>query len=86
QLLNLEGGQGFKDALVFLAFLDVGVVNNRGRDTVSNATLIGAGPGVRYNIGPYLTMQYSYGFAVSNHNVTTGNGESHISIIASFTW
>lgn len=88
QILNLDSGQSFKDALVFLAFLDAGFVNNRGSNagTVSNATLIGAGPGVRYNIGPYLTMQYSYGFAVSNHNVTTGNGESHISIIASFTW
>jgi hemolysin activation/secretion protein len=81
-------GMQVQDSLVLVAFLDIGVTRNRdaGAAAVSNAALIGAGPGLRYTVGSNLTMQCGYGFAVSNHNVETGDGEPYFSLIGSFTW
>jgi hemolysin activation/secretion protein len=53
-----------EDSLVFLVFLDYGYVHNLHSITFEkqNATLIGVGPGARYNMGPYISGRADWGF------------------------
>jgi len=53
-----------KDELTFLAFIDYGwAYNYHAFDGITKtARLLGAGPGVRYNINPYFSVRADYGF------------------------
>jgi len=86
----LFGNTKLKDQLQFLAFVDYGGVGayqlnpaNGYANTGSN--LLGVGPGLRYNIAPYVAVRFDYGFQLINTNL--GNGEhsrANVGVVVSF--
>ncbi|MBS0616438.1 MAG: ShlB/FhaC/HecB family hemolysin secretion/activation protein [Verrucomicrobia bacterium] len=77
-----------KSALTFLAFIDYGLGHNFKNDfheVPSTEFLIGAGPGVRYEIYPYLSLRADYGFKFHKFvNSGPGEGKFHFSATASY--
>ncbi len=76
-----------QDALQFLAFFDYGYGRNHTPipGEWKHQYLMGAGPGVRYVIDPYLSLRFDWGFKLHNHE-GFGFGESmlHFGVIASY--
>lgn len=64
------------DQLVFLAFLDYGQVLQYSPDTVTsvNWNLMSVGPGLRYNIGPYFSVRFDWGFQLQQAPPGTTGG------------
>ena len=64
------------DQLVFLAFLDYGQVLQYSPDTVTsvNWNLMSIGPGFRYNIGPYFSVRFDWGFQLQQAPPGTTGG------------
>lgn len=64
-----------KDSLYFLGFVDAAYGYNWKPSEAfpKDAWLLGAGPGIRYSIGPYLQARCDYGFRI--HNTSFGNGQ-----------
>ena len=64
------------DQLVFLTFFDWGRVTQYSPDTVTsvNQTLMSVGPGLRYQIGPYLTVRFDWGFQLKQAPAGTTGG------------
>jgi len=58
------------DSLVLLGFLDYGWgYNNHPFDGITtSAALVGAGPGLRYRVDPYLEARFDYGFKFHSIN------------------
>ena len=56
------------DRLVLLGFFDWGqcMQNSSNSTTSENFTLASAGPGLRYNIGPYASVRFDWGFQLRN--------------------
>ena len=76
------------NALTFLAFLDYGVGHNFKNDfhgVSSTEHLLGIGPGVRYEIYPYLSLRADYGFKFHKfENSGPSSGKFHFSATASY--
>jgi len=64
------------DQLVFLAFLDYGQVLQYSPDTVTseNWHLMSIGPGLRYNVGPYFSVRFDWGFQLQQAPPGTTGG------------
>ncbi|HEX4054950.1 MAG TPA: ShlB/FhaC/HecB family hemolysin secretion/activation protein [Tepidisphaeraceae bacterium] len=80
---------GRKDQLYFLAFLDYGVAYMRDAQPgqFSQENFLGAGPGVSYHLGPWLSVDYAYGWRLANGDPTVhASGRNHLRILASFTY
>lgn len=84
----LFGNKALKDQLQFLAFIDyggTGVYQQTPDNPNPSSNLLGVGPGVRYNIAPYLAVRFDYGFQLINTNL--GNGQhsrGDVGVILSF--
>ncbi len=76
-----------KDELQLLLFFDyaLGSSHKRIQKEPSSQYLIGAGPGLRYMITPFLTARVDFGFKL-HHKVTFGNNRNriHFAVIGSF--
>lgn len=76
-----------KDALQFLAFIDYGWGGNRNLLPGEPKTtyLLGAGPGVRYTLDPYLAARLDWGIKLHKRELFTGgNSEVHFSVTMSY--
>jgi len=64
------------DQLIFLAFLDYGQVLQYSSDTTTseNWHLMSIGPGFRYNIGPYFSVRFDWGFQLQQAPPGTTGG------------
>ena len=73
---QLAGEAQAMDQLVFLAFLDYGQVLQYSPDTVTseNWHLMSIGPGFRYNIGPYFSVRFDWGFQLQQAPPGTTGG------------
>lgn len=77
----------FKDELQFLAFIDYGIGGPHKRISKEPGSqyLIGAGPGLRYMIEPFLSARLDWGFKL-HHKRSLGKNNSrlHFAVVASF--
>ena len=75
-----------RNELTFLLFFDYGY--GRGYSAVSppyiSQNLVGIGPGMRYDIVPYLSLKADYGFQVLGIPLDHRFGRFHLSITASY--
>jgi hemolysin activation/secretion protein len=76
------------DQLQFLAFVDYGgtsLHHATPSDINPNANLLGIGPGVRYNISPYMSIRFDYGFQMIDTGFDTRhNSRGHIGVVVSY--
>ena len=76
------------DQLQFLGFVDYGGTSLHQAtpsDTNPNTNLLGIGPGVRYNISPYLAVRFDYGFQMIDTGFDTRhNSRGHIGVVISY--
>lgn len=82
--IGFIGKNAFKDLLQFLIFLDYGIGRNVHKEPGEQASqyLLGFGPGVRYDIGPYLNFRGDLG--VQLHKLDSRGFRFHFSLIASY--
>ena len=77
-----------KDELVFLGFVDYGGTSLHevtAADTNPNTNLLGVGPGLRYNITPYLSLRFDYGFQLIDTGFDTRhNSRAHVGVLVSY--
>jgi len=76
-LIGEAFGGGQLDQLVFLGFLDYGQVlqyDTLPGDYAVNWHLLSIGPGLRYNIGPYLSVRFDWGFQLQRAPAGTTGG------------
>lgn len=79
-----------RDRLQFLGFIDYGVAENcvllPGEDP--SVILLGAGPGLRYSIAPYLSVRADYGFqlkdVVNSGFPSRHNSRWHLGVVMSY--
>jgi len=84
---NMVGFAGATDQLQLLGFVDYGgsSLHSPGpTQTNPNTNLLGVGPGLRYNITPYMTFRFDYGFQL----IKTGfdnryDSRGHIGLVMS---
>ncbi len=76
----------FKNELAFLAFVDYGYGYNYTafQPTFIEKTLIGLGPGIRYDIPPYVSVKMDYGFQVIGIPGDHRTGRFHFAVNASY--
>lgn len=70
-------GGGSMDQLVFLGFIDYGQVlqyEDLPGDFAINWHLLSIGPGLRYNIGPYFSVRFDWGFQMQRAPAGTTGG------------
>ncbi len=77
------------DELRFLAFYDFGYAHSRGGELGSDhaATFSSLGLGLRYQLAPYISLRYDYGWRL--HEVgdnDTSGGRHHLSVVASWSF
>lgn len=87
--LKALGRSDLRDRLNVIAFVDGGLIfNHDAQDGFpSQGHAIGAGLGVRYQLGQYVSLAYDYGWQIDDDNVNSdGNGRHHLSVTASFSW
>ncbi|NGX51302.1 MAG: Heme/hemopexin transporter protein HuxB [Chlamydiae bacterium] len=74
------------DELQFLLFYDYGlaVVKSTAPGQKKIEYLMSIGPGVRYNIGPYLTFRTDWGFQLHDLNLGGPNQRLHFSLIVGY--
>lgn len=88
-ILNAMGVRKVTDELQLLAFIDYGVafVRDTPAGEQSRFNLLGVGPGLRYQIGPYLNLEYAYGFRLAaGDREIDETGHHHFRVVASFTY
>jgi len=85
QLIGLKEAT---DQLQFLGFVDYGgtsLHNATPSDVNPNTNLLGVGPGVRYNISPYIAVRFDYGFQMIDTGFDTRhNSRGHIGVVVSY--
>jgi hemolysin activation/secretion protein len=87
--LKLAGFQKFNDSLRPFVFFDAGAGwNYQGDDaTPSSVHAISAGPGVRYRVSDYGSVDVAYGFRLSDRSVADDeSGRTHFRVSATFAW
>jgi hemolysin activation/secretion protein len=80
---------GRKDQLYFLAFLDYGVawMRNVQVKLPGQENFLGAGPGISYHLGPWLSIDYSYGWRIGEGDPSVhASGRNHLRVLLSFTY
>lgn len=84
---QLFGIQEAMDRFQFLGFWDYGCAQNH-RLLVNedpNLLLSSVGPGIRYTIGPYVSVRFDYGFQLYDTAFNTReNSRSHVGVIISY--
>jgi hemolysin activation/secretion protein len=84
---NMVGIAKADDQLKFLAFVDYGgtSLHNPGpSDTNPSSNLLGVGPGIRYDITPYMTFRFDYGFQLINTGFNPGQtSRAHFGLVCS---
>lgn len=87
KVLQLVSKKWAEDSLLFLVFLDYGYVHNLHRITFEkqNATLVGIGPGARYNLGSYISGRVDWGFQLTRTGVNPFfTNHVHFSLILAY--
>ena len=87
--INLLSVAHRKDQLVFLCFLDYGTAWMRDAQPgqFGRENFLGAGPGVSYRLGPWLSIDYAYGWRIAAGDPTVHQtGRSHLRVVASFSY
>ena len=75
------------DGLYLLAFLDYGYIHNIYQIPLEkqNATLVGVGSGIRYNMGPYISGRADWGFQLHKTGLNPYfTNRVHFSLILSY--
>lgn len=86
-ILNaLVGRKKFNDALQFLIFYDYGLsgVRQTTPGQPNTSYLMSVGPGIRYNMAPYLTFRADWGFQLRNLNLGGPFQRLHFSLSAGY--
>lgn len=84
---SIRSSCSFYDALQFLVFLDYGLGRTRKTFPGSGKSdyLLGAGPGLRYTIEPYLTLRFDWGIRLHNKKAFEGDwNRIHFNVTASY--
>jgi hemolysin activation/secretion protein len=87
--LSWVGASNIQDDLRLYAFVDAGVGWNFQSDDTNPATVyaISVGPGVRYQLGDFGSLDASYGVRVDDRGVSDNDdGRAHFRVSASFSW
>jgi hemolysin activation/secretion protein len=80
---------GRKDQLYLLGFIDYGVAWTRDAQAgqLSQENFLGIGPGISYRLGPWLSVDYSYGWRLAGGDPSVhATGRNHLRILASFSF
>jgi hemolysin activation/secretion protein len=80
---------GHKDQLYLLGFLDYGVAWTRdaGANQPGQENFLGAGPGISYHLGPWLSVDYAYGWRIAEGDPAVhATGRNHLRVLLSFTY
>jgi hemolysin activation/secretion protein len=80
---------GRKDQLYFLGFIDYGIAWTRDAQAgqPSQENFLGVGPGISYHLGPWLSVDYGYGWRLAAGDPSVhASGRNHLRILASFTF
>jgi hemolysin activation/secretion protein len=88
QVAPLLGMKSVEDDLRIFVFLDAGAGWNyfSTENDPSSVRGLSVGPGARYSISPFGSIDASYGFPLSTRGTEDDNGRGHFRISASFTW
>ncbi len=84
---ELFGIEKSMDRFQFLGFWDYGVAQNYHLlvNEDPNQLLSGVGPGIRYTIGPYLSVRFDYGFQLYDTGFNQReNSGAHIGVMVSY--
>jgi hemolysin activation/secretion protein len=87
--INLFSIAHRKDQLIFLCFIDYGVAWDRDVQAgqFGRENFLGAGPGISYRLGPWLSIDYAYGWRIAAGDPTVHEaGRSHLRLLASFSY
>lgn len=84
------GIQNARDRFQFLGFVDYGVAENKtlliGEDP--SVVMLGAGPGLRYSISPYMSVRADYGFqlkdVIESGFPSRHNSRWHVGLVVSY--
>ena len=93
--LSFIGKRAFSDLLQFLLFLDYGLGSNihQKPDEAATQYLLSYGPGVRYNISPYMTFKADLGIKLHkletlhhqiNNEIDNSRCRFHFAFIATY--
>jgi hemolysin activation/secretion protein len=80
---------GRKDQLYLLTFLDYGVAWMRDAQggQPGQENFLGAGPGISYHLGPWLSVDYGYGWRIAEGDPSVhATGRNHLRVMLSFTY
>ncbi|MGE0198106.1 MAG: ShlB/FhaC/HecB family hemolysin secretion/activation protein [Simkaniaceae bacterium] len=82
--LSFIGQRVFKDMMQFLIFLDYGIGRNVQREPEEKRSeyLLGFGPGVRYDINPYINFRGDLGIQL--HKLDSRGFRFHFGLVASY--
>ncbi len=74
-LISMIRRRPMKDAIQFLAFVDYGYGRNHNAivQEPSPDFLIGAGPGLRYTLDPYVAVRLDWGFKLHEQGILPEN-------------
>lgn len=84
---HLAGLEKIKDEFQFLGFFDYGMVENYrllpGEDP--HKLLASAGPGIRWNVSPYVSLRFDYGFQLYDTAANSRyNSRGHVGVVVSY--
>ena len=82
----IAGWKKFRDSLQFLVFYDYGLagVNHIAPAQSKTQYLMSFGPGVRYNVVPYLTFRADWGFQLHNLHLGDPYQRLHFTLIVGY--
>lgn len=87
--INLWKIAGTTEQLVPLAFIDYGVAWLRDAQPgeQSQENFLGAGPGISYRLGPWLSIDYAYGWRIARGDPDIhATGRNHLRVVVSFSY
>ncbi|MCB1107727.1 MAG: ShlB/FhaC/HecB family hemolysin secretion/activation protein [Chlamydiia bacterium] len=85
-LNTLAGWKKFNDEFQFLAFYDYGVAGVKQTAPFQNKSeyLMSFGPGIRYNVIPYLTLRADWGFQLHNLHLDGPYQRLHFTLVVGY--
>ncbi|MDP6502130.1 MAG: ShlB/FhaC/HecB family hemolysin secretion/activation protein, partial [Planctomycetota bacterium] len=84
-LRRFIGGE-LRDQLQFLAFFEFGETGNKmlTAGEIGGTSVASVGPGLRYRIGPNLSIRFDYGFQLSSKDLDSDDSRAHVGVTLSF--
>ena len=84
-IAKIFGNQEIDDRIQFLGFWDYGFVGfNNAQPGQSSTYLMGAGPGLRYNIDRFVSVQFDWGFQLMKTPQGKAGNRAELSVTAAY--